>query len=149
MKNDQPPIRDSVPWNSRTKDPRWWNNVFLFSSEIWAEQLKKHPVAYWFWHLVAGSDILLRVLMCLVTGRPIEQPFGQYSDQSTGLFGDEVTNWQIIATHLVLGNSRMAPRRMDKVQLDVALPPAGGKKSNFSFFFILKCALDTLLNHIR
>ena len=25
----------------------------------------------------------------------------------------------------------MAPRRMDKVQLDVALPPAGGKKSNF------------------
>ena len=25
----------------------------------------------------------------------------------------------------------MAPRRMDKVQLDVALPPAGGKKSKF------------------
>ena len=69
--------------------------------------------------------------MCLVTGRPIEQPFGQHSDQSTGLFGDEVTNWQLIATHLVLRNSRMAPRRMDKVQLDVALPPAGAKKSKF------------------
>ena len=43
----------------------------------------------------------------------------------------------------------MAPRRMDKVQLDVALPPAESKKSNFSIFFILKCALDTLLNHIK
>ena len=42
----------------------------------------------------------------------------------------------------------MAPRRMDKVQLDVALPPAGGKKSNF-LFFILKCALDTILNNIK
>ena len=46
MKNDGQPIRDSVPWNSRcTKDPCWLNNVFLFSTEIWAEQLKKnHPV---------------------------------------------------------------------------------------------------------
>ena len=26
------------------KDPRWLNNVFLFSTEIWAEQLKKQPV---------------------------------------------------------------------------------------------------------
>jgi len=41
----------------------------------------------------------------------------------------------------------MAPRRMDKVQLDVALPPAGGKKSNFSSS--LKCVLDTILNHIK
>ena len=45
MKNDGQPIRDSVPWNSRyTKDPRWLNNVFIFSTEIWAEQLKKNPV---------------------------------------------------------------------------------------------------------
>ena len=36
-----------------------------------------------------------------------------------------------IATHLVLRNRRMAPRRMDKVQLDVALPPAERKKSKF------------------
>ena len=42
----------------------------------------------------------------------------------------------------------MAPRRMDKVQLDVALPPVGGKKSNF-LFFILKCALNTILNNIK
>ena len=42
MKNNGQPIRDSVPWNSRcTKDPRWLNNVFIFSTEIWAEQLKK------------------------------------------------------------------------------------------------------------
>ena len=45
MKNDGQPIRYSVPRNSRcTKDPRWLNNVFLFSTEIWADQLKKHPV---------------------------------------------------------------------------------------------------------
>ena len=44
MKNDGQPIRDSVPWNSRcTKDPHWLNNIFLFSTEIWAEQLKKPP----------------------------------------------------------------------------------------------------------
>ena len=44
MKNDGRPIRDSVPWNFRcTKDPRWSNNVFLFSTEIWADQLKKPP----------------------------------------------------------------------------------------------------------
>ena len=44
MKIDGQPIRDSVPWNSRcTKDPCWLNNVFLFSTEIWAEQLKKPP----------------------------------------------------------------------------------------------------------
>ena len=44
MKNDGQPIRVSVPWNSRcTKGPRWLNNVFLFSTEIWAEQLKKPP----------------------------------------------------------------------------------------------------------
>ena len=44
MKNDGQPIRDSVPWNSRcTKDPCWLNIVFLFSTEIWAEQLKKAP----------------------------------------------------------------------------------------------------------
>ena len=41
MKNDGQPIRDSVPWNSQcTKDPRWLKNFFLFSTEIWAEQLK-------------------------------------------------------------------------------------------------------------
>ena len=51
MKNDGQPIRDSVPWNSRcTKDPRWLNNVFLFSTEIWAEQLKKAPCIF-IWHL--------------------------------------------------------------------------------------------------
>ena len=45
MKNNRQPIRDSVPWNSQcTKDPRWLNNVFLFSTESWVEQLKKHPV---------------------------------------------------------------------------------------------------------
>ena len=45
MKNNGQPIRESVPWNSRcTKDPCWLNNIFLFSTEIWAEQLKKHPV---------------------------------------------------------------------------------------------------------
>ena len=37
-------FRDSVPWNFWcTKDPRWLNNIFLFSTEILAEQLKKHP----------------------------------------------------------------------------------------------------------
>ena len=42
MKNDGQPIRDSVPWNSRcTKDLRWLNNVFLFSTEIGADQSKK------------------------------------------------------------------------------------------------------------
>ena len=47
MKSDGQPIRDSVPWNSRcTKDPRWLNNIFLFSTEIWAEQLKKTPCTY-------------------------------------------------------------------------------------------------------
>ena len=55
MKNDGQPIEDSVPWNSwYTKDPRWLNNVFLFSTEFWAEHLKNHPVevpAYW-WVLI-------------------------------------------------------------------------------------------------
>ena len=47
MKNDGQPIEDSVPWNSQfTKDLRWLNNVFLFSTEIWAEQLKNHPVCW-------------------------------------------------------------------------------------------------------
>ena len=44
MKNDEQPIRDYVPGNSQfTKDPCWLNNTFLFSTEIWAEQLKKPP----------------------------------------------------------------------------------------------------------
>ena len=39
MKNDGQPIR-----NSRcAKDPPWLSNVFLFSSELWAEQVKKPP----------------------------------------------------------------------------------------------------------
>ena len=47
MKNSGPPIRDSVPWNSQCKkDPRWLNNVLLFSTEIWAEQLKKAPCIF-------------------------------------------------------------------------------------------------------
>ena len=47
-KNDGQPIRVSVPWNSWcTNDPRWLNNVFLFSTEIWAEQLKKAPCIFW------------------------------------------------------------------------------------------------------
>ena len=29
---------------SVTKNPRWLNKVFLFSTETWAEQLKNHPV---------------------------------------------------------------------------------------------------------
>ena len=42
MKNDGQPISNFLPWNSQcTKGPRWLNNVFLFSTEIWAEQLKK------------------------------------------------------------------------------------------------------------
>ena len=33
-----------VTWNSPcTKDPRWLNNVFLFSAEIWADQSEKPP----------------------------------------------------------------------------------------------------------
>ena len=45
MKNDGQPIRDYVRWNFQcTKDPRWLNNIFLLSAEIWAEQLKNHPV---------------------------------------------------------------------------------------------------------
>ena len=44
MKNDGHPIRDSVPWNFRCiKDPRWLKNVFLFNTEIWADQSKKPP----------------------------------------------------------------------------------------------------------
>ena len=47
MKNNGQPIRDSVPWNSRCKkDPRWLNNVFLFSTEILAGQLKKAPCIF-------------------------------------------------------------------------------------------------------
>ena len=45
MKNNGQPMRDSVPWNFQcTKDPRWLNNVFLFSTEIWADQLKKNTL---------------------------------------------------------------------------------------------------------
>ena len=45
MKNDGQPFRDSFPWISQcTKDPHWLKKVLLFSTEIWAEQLKKHPV---------------------------------------------------------------------------------------------------------
>ena len=44
MKKNGQPIIDSVPWNSCcTKDPRWLNNVFLFSIEVWAEHLEKTP----------------------------------------------------------------------------------------------------------
>ena len=44
MKNDEQPIRDSVPWYSRyTRDPRCLNTVFLFSTEIRADQSKKPP----------------------------------------------------------------------------------------------------------
>ena len=47
MKNAGQPIRDSLPWYFWcTKDPRWLNNVFLFSTEIWAEQLKKAPCTH-------------------------------------------------------------------------------------------------------
>ena len=47
MKNIGQPIRDSLPWYSWcTKDPRWLNNVFLFSTEIWAEQLEKPPAYF-------------------------------------------------------------------------------------------------------
>ena len=46
--DDGESIRDSVPWNSRcTKDPRCLNNVFLFSTEIWAEQLKNTLYVLW------------------------------------------------------------------------------------------------------
>ena len=49
MKNNGQPIRVSVPWNSRcTKGPRWLNNVFLFSTEIWAEQLKPPCICSWY-----------------------------------------------------------------------------------------------------
>ena len=46
MKSDGQPIRDFVPLNSQcTNDPHdWLNDVFLFSTEIWAEQLKKHAL---------------------------------------------------------------------------------------------------------
>ena len=47
MKNDGQPIRDFVPWNSRcTKDPHWLNKIFLFGTEIWADQLKKPPCIF-------------------------------------------------------------------------------------------------------
>ena len=47
MKNDGQAIRDSFPWISQcTKDPHWLNNAFLFSTEIWAEQLKKAPCIF-------------------------------------------------------------------------------------------------------
>ena len=55
MKNDGQPIRDSVPWNFWcTKDPRWLNNIFLFSTENWAEQLKKPPCI-----LLQNSSVLV------------------------------------------------------------------------------------------
>ena len=42
MKNNGRPIRYSAPWILDVpQDPRWLNNVILFSTEIWAEQLKK------------------------------------------------------------------------------------------------------------
>ena len=48
MKNVGQPIRDSAPWISQcTKGPRWLNNIFLLSTEIWAEQLKKAPWCRW------------------------------------------------------------------------------------------------------
>ena len=41
MKNDGQPMRGFVPWNCWNKEgSRWLNNVFLFSTEIGAEQLK-------------------------------------------------------------------------------------------------------------
>ena len=62
MKNGRQPIRGSVPWNSRcTKDSRWLENVFLFSTEIWAEQLKNYPV-YLYWKVVL--DFCFEHLKC-------------------------------------------------------------------------------------
>ena len=140
MKNDGQPIRDSVLWDSRrTKDTHWLNNVFLFCTEIWAEQLKKHPVVYWLWNLVAGSDILLLVLMCLVTGRPIEQPFGQNSDQSTGLFA---TRWPIDnLLPLTLFSGTGGWRRGGWTRFSWMLPCLllGARSPNF-----LKCVSDTI-----
>ena len=65
MKHDGQPIRDSVPWNSQcTKDPGWLNNVFLFSTEIWAEQLKKAPCRF------QDNDLkmYLHLLWCYMRG---------------------------------------------------------------------------------
>ena len=67
IKNNGQPIRDSVPWNSQfTKDPRWLNNVFLFSTEIWAEHFKKntlyHPQLYI--QKAVTSAPLLRSIFC-------------------------------------------------------------------------------------
>ena len=58
MKNDGQPIRDSVPWNFRcTKDPHWLNKIFLFGTEIWADQLKNNPV-WLFVCYIEVSDII-------------------------------------------------------------------------------------------
>ena len=65
MKNDEQPIRYSVPWNSRcTKDPHWLNNVFPFGTEIWADQSKKkHP---------AHSELLVDGLMNEMVAKSIK-----------------------------------------------------------------------------
>ena len=58
MKNNGQPIRDSVPWNFWcTKDPHWLNKIFLFGTEIWADQLKNNPV-WLFVCYIEVSDII-------------------------------------------------------------------------------------------
>ena len=55
MKSDGQPNKDFVSWNFQcTNDPRWLNNVFLFSTEIWAEQLQKNTL----WDKYGGPYLL-------------------------------------------------------------------------------------------
>ena len=84
MKIDRQPIRDPVPWNSRcTKDPRWLNNVFLFSTEIWTEQLKKHPVC---------------TCLCLLTTTWIQRIAGPFNTSR------QRWNWKVL-THKIFKHS--------------------------------------------
>ena len=91
MKNVGQPIRDSLPWYSWfTKDPRWLNNVFLFSTEIWAEQLKKAPCILYIVFLVLNWPSILEfwrrkkvVQVARIGGREgeWEGEFGQCSEE--------------------------------------------------------------------
>ena len=84
MKSDGQPIRDPVPWNSRcTKYPRWLNNVFLFSTGIWTEQLKKHPVC---------------TCLCLLTTTWIQRIAGPFNTSR------QRWNWKVL-THKIFKHS--------------------------------------------
>ena len=94
---------------------------------------------HWFRHLVAGSDNLLLVLMCLVTGRTIEQPL---SNTGTNQPAFLATRWPF--DHLLpltLFSGTGGWRRGGWTRFSWMLPCLllGARSPNF-----LKCVSDTI-----